>query len=220
MDAAMELDDLKQAWAALDRRLARQESLRLHLFRSDRLDKARRGLRPLFWGQIVQILFGAGMVVLGATLWNSQRETFALLVTGLMVHAYGVVTIIASGLVLGYMARIDYAAPVLAIQQRFGALRRVYALTSAVVGLPWWLMWLFVTIAIPGIGGVNMYAAAPVFVWISMAVGVAGLLGTWAWHRWRYARAGKRRSYDEDAACGSLRRAQKLLDEVARFEQE
>lgn len=216
----MELDDLKQAWAALDRRLARQESLRLHLFRSDVLDKARRGLRPLFWGQIVQILFGAGMVVLGVALWSSQRETFALLVTGLIVHAYGVVTIIASGLVLGYMARIDYAAPVLAIQQRFGALRRVYALTSTVVGLPWWLMWLFVTIAIPGMGGVDMYAAAPAFVWSSMAIGIAGLLGTWAWHRWRHARTGARRSYDQDAACGSLRRAQKLLDEVARFEQE
>jgi hypothetical protein len=220
MDTTMELDDLKQAWAALDRRLARQESLRLHLFRSDRLDKARRGLRPLFWGQIVQMLFGVGMVVLGATLWNSQRETFALLVTGLIVHAYGVVTIIASSLVLGYMARIDYAAPVLAIQQRFGALRRVYARIIAVVGLPWWLMWLFVTIAIPGIGGVNMYAAAPVLVWVSMAVGVVGLLGTWVWHRWRHSRAGVRRNHDQDAACGSLRRAQKLLDEVARFEQE
>ena len=216
----MELDDLKQAWAALDRRLARQESLRLHMFRSDRLDKARLGLRPLFWGQIVQILFGIAMIVLGVRLWTTQLDTFALLATGLIVHAYGVVTIIASGLVLGYMARIDYAAPVLAIQQRFGALRRVYALTSTVVGLPWWLMWLFVTIAIPGIGGVDMYAAAPAFVWISMAIGIAGLLGTWAWHRWRHARTGARRNYDQDAACGGLRRAQSILDEVARFEQE
>jgi len=218
MDTTMELDDLKQAWAALDRRLARQESLRLHLFRSDRLDKARRGLRPLFWGQIVQILFGAGMIVLGVALWTSHRDTWALLVTGLIIHAYGVITIICSGLVLGYMSQIDYAAPVLAIQQRFGTLRRVYALTSAVVNLPWWLMWLFVMIAILGLVGVDMYAAAPVFVWTCMATGVAGLLGTWAWYRWRHARTGVRHGYDE--ACGSLRRAQKLLDEVARFEQE
>lgn len=220
MDTTMELDDLKQAWAALDQRLARQESLRLHLFRSDRLDKARRGLRPLFWGQIVQILFGVAMVMLGVALWTSHRETWSLLATGLIVHAYGVITIICSGVVLGYMSQIDYSAPVLAIQQRFGTLRRVYALTSAVVGLPWWLMWLFVTIAIPGIDGVNMYAAAPAFVWISMAIGVAGLLGTWIWHRWRYPRMGVRRNYDRDAACGSLRRAQQILDEVARFEQE
>jgi hypothetical protein len=220
MDTTMELDDLKQAWAALDRRLARQESLRLHLFRSDVLDKARRGLRPLYWEQVVRILFGVGMVVLGVALWTSHRDTFALCATGLIIHAYGVITIIGSGLVCGYMSRIDYTAPVLAIQQRFGALRRVYALVSAVLGLPWWLMWLFVTIAIVGLVGVNMYAVAPAFVWISMAIGVAGLLGTWAWYRWRHARTGTRRSFDEDAACGSLRRAQKMLDEVARFEQE
>ena len=217
MDTTMELDDLKQAWATLDRRLARQESLRLHLFRSDRLDKARRGLRPLFWGQIVQILFGAAMIVLGAALWNSQRETFALLATGLVIHAYGIVTIIASGLVLAAMARIDYAAPVLAIQQRLAALRRTYALAGAVVGLPWWLMWLFVTVAIPGLGGVNMYAAAPAFVWISIAIGVAGLLGTWWFHR-RQAKRIDANAWDAMAACGGLRKAQAIVDEVARFE--
>lgn len=220
MDTTMELDDLKQAWAALDRRLARQESLRLHLFRSDVLDKARRGLRPLYWGQVVQILFGVGMIVLGVALWTSHRDTWALLVTGLIVHAHGVITIICSGLVLGYMSRIDYAAPVLAIQQRFGTLRRIYGLTSTVVNHPWWLMWLFVMIAIFGLVGVNMYAVAPVFVWICMAAGIAGLLGTWVWHRWRHGRVGAHHLYGENAACGSLRRAQKMLDEVARFEQE
>lgn len=220
METTMELDDLKQTWAALDRRLERQESLRFHMFRSDRLDQARRGLRPLFWGQIVQMLFGAAMIVLGAALWNTQRDTFALLATGLLLHAYGIVTIIAAGLVLAQMARIDYAAPVLAIQQRLGALRRTYALTAAVVGWPWWLMWLFVTIAIPGVGGVNMYTAAPGFVWISMAVGVAGLLGTWLLHRRMRTRRPDPDAHDAMDGCGSLRKAQRILDEVARFEQE
>lgn len=219
MDTTMELDDLKQAWATLDRRLARQESLRLHLFRSERLDQARRGLRPLFWGQILQILFGAAMVMLGVRLWLSQHEIAHLLAIGLILHAYGVVTIIAAGLVLARISLIDYAAPVLAIQQRLGALRRTYALTSAVVGLPWWLMWLFVTVAIAGVSGVDMVAAVPLFFWLSFAIGVAGLLGTWLWHRWRHAPA-RGKHHAEDAACGSLRRAQAVLDEIERFERE
>lgn len=220
MDATMELDDLKQAWATLDRRLARQEDLRLHMFRSERLDKARRGLRPLFWGQIVQMLLGVALIALGATLWNAQRDTFALLATGLLVHAFGILTIIAAGLVLGQMARIDYAAPVLAIQQRLGALRRTHALAGAVVGVPWWLMWLFVTIAIPGIGGVNLYTTAPAFVWISVAMGVAGLFGTWLLYRRMRAKRPDADAYDAMDGCGGLRKAQRILDEVARFERE
>ena len=53
-------------------------------------------------------------------------------------------------------------------------------------------------------------------------IGAAGLLATWAFHRWSRspARAGLGRRLDEAAAGGSIRAMQGVLDEIARFEQE
>ena len=55
----MELDDFKQAWQSLDRRLEQQHVLSQQLFKDGKLDRTRRGLRPLKLGQGVQILVGA-----------------------------------------------------------------------------------------------------------------------------------------------------------------
>ncbi len=41
-----------------DRRLEQQHALNLQLFRDGRMDKLKRGLRPLAWGQAIQMLIG------------------------------------------------------------------------------------------------------------------------------------------------------------------
>ena len=61
----MELDELRTAWQALGRQLERHDALQLRMHRSDRLDAARRGLRPLVWGQALQIAFGLALLLLG-----------------------------------------------------------------------------------------------------------------------------------------------------------
>ena len=58
METTMELDEfklteLKQAWQTLDAHMQRQSTLNLHLFLERKLDKARSGLRRLYWGKIV-----------------------------------------------------------------------------------------------------------------------------------------------------------------------
>ncbi len=55
----MELDEMKQAWQALDHRLEQQHALSLQLFRDGRLDTLRRGLRPLVWGQAMPFIEAA-----------------------------------------------------------------------------------------------------------------------------------------------------------------
>lgn len=63
----MELDELKTAWQTLDRRLQQHNAINLQLFKDRKLDKARSSLRPLFWGQIAQMLFGLCFIVLGVS---------------------------------------------------------------------------------------------------------------------------------------------------------
>lgn len=218
----MELDDLKQAWQALGRQLERHDAIHLHLLREKKLGQARGRLRPLFWGQIAQIAFGLLLVLLGVACWTQNREAAHLLVCGIVVHVFGVVTIAMAGITLASMAGIDHAAPVLAIQKQLATLRRRYLIGGLVAGLSWWLMWIPATLALAALGGIDLYGNAPAMVWTGLAAGLIGLLGTWWLYRWSHqpVRAQLGRRIDEGAAGGSIRKTQRLIEEIARFEQE
>ncbi|MGA9341110.1 MAG: serine/threonine protein kinase [Rhodanobacteraceae bacterium] len=220
----MELDEMKLAWQALDHRLEMQHALNVQLFRDGRLDKVRRGLRPLVWGQAIQMLIGVGGMLLFAPFWVQHRHEPAMLIAGLIMHLYCIGLVVFGGVIEGRIAGIDYAAPVVEIQRRLLGLRRTYAVGGAlIVGLPWWFLYIPLLMVLARAGsGVNLLDTAPSFVYISLAIGIVGSLATWWFHRWshRPERADFGRKVDDSAAGGSIRRAQATLDEIARFERE
>lgn len=229
MDTAMELDELKQAWQTLDRRLQQQNAMQFQLLREKRIDRMKSSLRPLLWGQIIQILFGVCMLLIGVDVWTSHRDVPHLLIAGLVMHVYGVATIIAGGLVCSGIAGIDHAAPVLELQRRLARLRKVYLISGMCVGLPWWVMWVpFIMTLAMSATGIDLYAVAnapsPLANWlnISVAVGVLGLLGTWVFHRWSRhpSRAAFGKKLEDGAAGGSLLKAQAELDTLRRYPEE
>lgn len=216
----MELDEMKQAWQALDRRLEQQHALSLQLFHDGRLDTLRRGLRPLVWGQAVQMLIGAAGLLVLAPIWIAHRHDPAVLIAGLVLHAYCVGLIAVGAAVQVQVAQIDYAAPVLTIQRQLLRLRRTYAVGGAlVVGLPWWFLTAPLLVVL---SRGEIMLRAPMVIWSQLAIGALGLLATAWFHRWshRPQRASLARRLDASATGGSLRRAQAALDEVARFAQE
>ena len=216
----MELDDMKQAWQALDHRLEQQHALSLQLFRDGRLDKLRRGLRPLVWGQAVQMLIGAAGLLVLAPIWIAHRHDPAVLIAGLVLHAYCVGLIAVGAAVQAQVAQIDYAAPVLTIQRQLLLLCRTYAVGGAlVVGLPWWFLTAPLLVVL---SRGEIMVAAPMVIWSQLVIGALGLLATAWFHRWshRPQRTSLASRLDASAVGGSLRRAQAALDEVARFAQE
>ena len=215
----MELDDFKSAWQALDARLSRQDRLQLELLRERKLDNARRGLRSLVFGQWLQLLLGVGITVLGVACWSRNLDVPALFASGVLLHAFGVITAAMAGLTLGLVAMIDYSAPVVVIQKQMARLLRFHTVNSNVCGLPWWIMWVIVVLGFAGLGDVDRSLPTPAWIWLSLAVGIAGLLGTWAWTAWR-ARRGPLPDRDMADGCDGIRRGRRLLDEIARFEQE
>ena len=223
MEPTMELDDFKQAWQTLDRRLERQNAINLRLYSDGKLDKARAGLRPLVWGQALQMGFGVLLMLIAGSFWVDHRDVPHLLLSGLVVHAYGLAITILGGVTLGMISRIDYAAPVLGIQQQLARLRRFYIRGGLVAGLAWWLLWIpLVTMGLMAAFGADLYANAPSAIWIGVAVGIAGLAATAGFHRWSRhpSRPHVTQAVDDSLTGSSLRKAQRLLDELAQFERE
>lgn len=222
METLMELDDFKSAWKTLDARLQRDNALQLHLLRDRKLDKARNRLRPLFWGQIVQILFAIPFLLLAVALWSSNPTQGSVIVAGIVLHAYSVFTIMAAGVVLGQMSKVDYAAPVLEIQKQLLRVRTYYIRSGMVAGLPWWFLWVVILMVLAGLGGGDLLARAPGMVWGGLGVGAIGLAATTWFHRWsrRPERAAFGSKLDDSLTGGSLRRAQAELAELIRYEHE
>ena len=127
---AMELDDLKSAWHALDARLARHDRLQLELLQERRMDRAHRNLRPLLVGMTLQALLGVGLVVLGVACWKQNLDIPGLLAAGIALHAFGVMNVAFAGMVAGLATTADYAAPVLSIQKRLRLLLRLQVINS------------------------------------------------------------------------------------------
>ncbi|MGH9410584.1 MAG: serine/threonine protein kinase [Vicinamibacterales bacterium] len=218
----MELDELKSAWQALDRRLADTHALNLHVYQERRVDDARARLRPLSWGQRVQIPLGLVTIAVAAIFWIAHLHQAGLLVSGIAVQAYGIALVVHAARVLTLIRQIDQAAPVVAVQRQMAELRRAYASGNWQLGLAWWFLWIpLFLMLIAVVSGVDLSVRAPSFVWISVAIGVAGLVASWRLHRWahRPGQAGFGAAFVDSLAGRSIVRAQAIIDDLARFEQ-
>jgi hypothetical protein len=215
---SMELDEMKLAWQALGRQLEKQQALDAQLFRDSRLDRLRRGLRPLVWGQVLQLTIGVLFAVTAAVFWVGHRDIAHLVVCGLLVHAYGVLLIVFAARVLYLVQRIDHAAPVVAIQRQLTDLRawrvHVEAPANAVLGCFIWIPVLWMNLAWYG---VDLWS--PGFMSWAISSGLVGLAAC-ALVVWLMRRAGMARRIEDSAAGRSVQRAEAALEEVARFEQE
>lgn len=225
MEAAMELDDLKTAWKSLDRKLELDNALRLAELRDRKAERMRHSLRPLAWGQSLQLLFGAVVMFLGAACWARHPGIATMVVCGLAVHAYGLAVVIASGITLGLARSVDLGEPVMAMQLRLARLRKACMVSGRIAGLPWWVLWMPMLGVLAGLENpVLPPGQLPVaeWIWSTLAVGALGLVGTWLFHRWAHQprRAELGRRIDDYFAGSALRQAQAQLDELVRFERD
>lgn len=217
----MELDELKSAWQVLDKRLETSNRLQLQAYREKKLGLLNRRLRPLFWGQVVQILLGGVMVLLAIAFWEPHRHELLMLLSGLVVHGYGVALIISAAVTLARISAIDDAAPVIVIQKQLAYLRRFRVISGLWAGLPWWFLWMpLMAMGARWAAGINLYTKVPSVFVLGTAIGLLGLAATWWFHHWSRdpSRPHMARSVDDAMSGHSLRAAQQVLDEIAAFE--
>jgi hypothetical protein len=217
----MELDDLKQAVANLDREVAYARSLGVAAYKEQQRDRTRASLRPVLWEHAGQIALGVLLWLIVGPFWWSRLGEPTMLVSGLLVHVYAVLMIVLGARVVVSIRTLDLDAPVIEIQRSLARLRRSYVMTGFVVGLPWWVLWMPLVMVVFGFDLVSGTSQA----WLvaNLVVGVVGIAGTLWYYRHLWVDpvdSERRRRVEETASGASFRSARRLLDEIARFERE
>lgn len=223
MESTMELDELKQAWQTLDRQLQQQKRINLELLTETRMRKAKTGLRWLQVLSIGQVAVGLVVTIFCASFWSSHLHEPALLLSGIVLHVYGVAMIITGVMEMLLLVRTDYAAQVVTIQKYLTLLRQWRIRTRRWFGLAQWILWIPVTLVmLEYVAGFDLWAHSPAMVGWFLAVSVAGLLLTLWLMYWSPSALRKRvGNYLDGNSTGSvLKRIQGSLDEISRFERE
>jgi hypothetical protein len=217
----MELDDLKQAVADMGRDVAQVRCLSVAAYKGRTLDRTRASLRPVLLEHAGQIALGVVLALMVGPFWWGHRGEPALLVAGLVLHAYAVLMIVLGARVIVAVRALDLDAPVVEIQRALARLRRSYVMTGFVVGMPWWLLWIPLVMVVFGVDLVTF--GSQKWLVVNLIIGVAGIAGTlWYFrHLWLEPKDSERRRVVEDSFSGKgFRSAQAFLDEIARFERE
>lgn len=193
--------------------LQQQESAaRLLLSRRELMDRVKNSLRPLRFGQIVQIFIGIAIVLLGVQCWTRNTDVLYRVINGVILHVYGVVMIGASAHVLTRMRLVDYSNPVREVRVMLDRVRQAYLLVGPLIGFPWWLMWIPVSVAI-GFDAV-LY---PRCLWPSLAIGISGVaISLWFYLSILNSRKTSAKKWQKSFIGASLSKSQMMLDEIER----
>jgi len=151
--------------------------------------------------------------------WSNHRHVPHLLFIGLLLRVYGLAMVLFSVRMVVLIRSIDFGAPVLSIQKQLARLRRFYVVGGLWIGLPWWVLWIPVLMMVFMGLGVDLYTKAPQLIHINVIACSVGLVLTVAFLRWAQGRPKLARILNNSAAGSSLNKTQRLLDEIARFEQ-
>jgi hypothetical protein len=218
----MELDELKSTWQALEKALERGNQLSAAMLRQQKLDAVQKHLRPLKLSQAFQIFWGIPFIVLAGFLWSTRPTAISVILGGIVVQAYGIGCLMTAGMVFSSLSRIDYAASVVEVQGGLARVHRAYGICALVAGLSWWFLWIPLLMLLAGLAHINLYAHAPSFIWINMATGVVGFLGTYWMYIYSLKSSNMRfRHFMERMTFGrSLQNALQQLTEVRKFEEE
>ena len=217
----MELDELKQQWQALDRKLDRSIALNLRLLTEKRTRKTKLRLVPVLLLQPFQIVIGLAMTIFFARFWIMNLGTWPLVISGVFLHALSVGLVIDAVVRTLLIVRINYAAPVVTIQ-RYLALMRRWEIRS----FKW--SWVAVWLAPPALlivgakltAALNLWNVAPNAVIYTAIGSVVGVSLSYLFDLWtrRSPRLGA--AMDSMYVGYSIAGAQKYLDEIDDFARE
>jgi hypothetical protein len=219
---AIELDDLKEVWQTLNRNLERQNTLALHRLREKQLGGFRAALRWLRTGKVIQLICGVLLTAASACFWVSHLGSTHLMAYGISLQLYGLLLTVFAAREFELISRLDYAAPVVALQKRIAALRQWHLQAAIWFGIASSFVWIpAILIGFYELGA-DVWLRSPGVVGWFLASGfvTAALFGGIVLYVIK-PEGGKLAKNLADHSVGrTLNRAQAMLEEVDRFEKD
>ncbi|MEM8943550.1 MAG: serine/threonine-protein kinase [Planctomycetota bacterium] len=187
---------------------------RMLLTRRRLMERVEQSLQPLFRGQLLQVLIGVALIVLGAQCWARNTQIPHRVLNGLILHVYGVLVVAQAALVCTRIRQIDYSKSVVDIRSKLDSLQSGYQRAAVIIGFVWWLMWIPVAVAL----GFDV-VLHPNSLTISLMVGIIGLLASILLYR-RVLNSGdaSSESWRRKLSGASIAAAYLALDEIENAE--
>ena len=186
---------------------------RLLLTRRQLMSRVESSLRPLYRGQIIQIIIGVALIVLGAQCWARNTQVPHRLINGLIVHVYGVIVIAQAAVVITRIKRIDYSQPIDEIRRLVSGVQSGYLRAGVIIGFIWWLMWIPVCVAI-GFDAVVVYRNSLI---PSLVIGVIGMsVSLWLYCRAIRPGSASAETWKRKLSGDSIAAAMLTLDEIEK----
>ncbi len=183
---------------------------RLLLTRRQLMERVKNSLRPLFRGQVLQVLIGVALILLGVQCWALNTQIPHRVICGAILHAYGILVIAQAAFVCTRIKRIDYSKPVGDIRRQLDSLRSGYLRSGIIIGFVWWLMWIPVAVAF-GLDAV----LHPNSLVLSIIVGVIGMLvSVWLYWRVLTSKTESAEAWKTNFSGKSIKAASLELDEI------
>jgi serine/threonine-protein kinase len=221
----MELDDLKTAWRELDQRLERHNALNWRLVQELKRDRTQSALRPLTRLLVYELLSGiVAALLVGAFLGEHFRDPWYA-IPAIVLHVVAVFTIGVAIWQLAWLGRIDYSAPVVAIQHDLAQLGTMRIRTTRWLLLLAPLLWTpLAIVAAQGLFGFDVYQEFGLaWVGANLAFGLAMIplaIGITRRLAGRFAGSQWLEQLTDSIAGRSLAAARERLVEIAHFEEE
>lgn len=191
--------------------LAQQElAARMLLTRQQLMERVEKSLRPLFHAQVLLVVIGVILIVLGAQCWAQNTHIPSRVLNGGILHLYGILVIAQGLLVCTRIRRIDYSESIADIRSKLDSLRSGYLRAGVIIGFVWWLMWIPVAVAV----GFD-YVLNPNSLIVSLIVGIMGFAVS-LWLYWRALRVGNpsAEAWRRKLSGQSIAAAYLALDEI------
>lgn len=217
----MELDELKNRWQELDRKLDANLRLNARLVRTSVIGSAQNSLRWLMLRTVAGTTMQIILVLLTGSFLADHIREFRFAVPALLLHASAIALLGTSIHQLVTLQSIDYAAPVLAIQRKLETLRmsRIRETKWTLFASP--LLWAAMLVVLAKSIGVDLWRVE-LRNWIigNFAFGLL-FLGAMIWiARHVSVRSRFMRQLLDDIAGRSLTNAHKTLASIDEFERE
>ncbi len=221
----MTLDELKDRWNENDRTLDATLRLNTRLLRASTLGKAETAMRRLSRLLGIEVALNlVATIVLGSFIADHLGEPRFLLPAAAL-HLCAIGLVIAGIHQLAAIGRLDYAAPIVAIQRKLESLRwlrtRITQWTLLVAPLLWTPL---LIVGLKGLVGVDAYAVFRGDWLLANLLFGAAVIPAALWLSRRYAdrleQSSLARRLMRDIAGHNVNAALGFLDALARFEEE